>query len=156
PAKRSHCGQNKAAARTMKPFHIVLCLLVILVLVGLNVAFVPSATPSYGGLSWIGWTTIGLFAVCIGLFVVFTDSTRAFGFFRSRDQQAAPPVNIRTLSDAELKELGLDKYRGPSYPHPVIFPERCIGCQSCVDACPHDVLAIVDGVASAIAPDLCM
>src|SRR4029434_975725 len=82
--------------------------------------------------------------------------TRAFGFFRSRDEKAAPPVNIRTLTSAELTELGLDKYRGPSYPHPIIFPERCIGCQSCVDACPHDVLAIVDGVASAIAPDLCM
>ena len=63
---------------------------------------------------------------------------------------------VRVLTKPELTELGLDKYRGPSYPHPIIFPERCIGCQACVDACPHDVLAIVDGRASAIAPDLCM
>jgi NAD-dependent dihydropyrimidine dehydrogenase PreA subunit len=87
---------------------------------------------------------------------IFNDSSRAFGFFKARDERAAPATNIRTLSKAELTELGLDKYRGPSYPHPVIFPERCIGCQACVDACPHDVLAIVDGTASAVAPDLCM
>jgi thioredoxin reductase len=140
----------------MKPFHILLCLLVIVLLVGLNVAFVPAASPRYGGLSWIGWSTIALVGCVIGLFVVFGDYTRAFGFFRARDKKAAPPVNIRTLTDGELRELKIDKYRGPTYPHPVIFPERCIGCQSCVDACPHDVLAIVDGVASAIAPDLCM
>ena len=140
----------------MKLFHIILCLLLIGLLVAVNFAFVPEGTARYGGLSWVGWATIGLVACVIGLFVVFSDSTRAFGFFRSRDVRAAPLVNIRTLNDAELKELKIDKYRGPTYPHPVIFPERCIGCQSCVDACPHDVLAIVDGVASAVAPDLCM
>jgi thioredoxin reductase len=94
--------------------------------------------------------------VGIGFLVIVNDSTRAFGFFRRRDEKGAPPTNIRTLNSAELAELGIDKYRGPSYPHPVIFPERCIGCQACVDACPHDVLAIVDGRSSAVAPDLCM
>src|SRR6185436_15836964 len=95
-------------------------------------------------------------AFLIGFMVIVNDSTRAFGFFRKRDEKGARPVSVRTLSSDELKELGFDKYRGPAYPHPVIFPERCIGCQACVDACPHDVLAIVDGVASAVAPDLCM
>ena len=140
----------------MKPFHIIICLALIGLLVWLNRAFVPTDAAVYGGLSWIGWASIVFVGFGIGFFVTFNDSTRAFGFFRSRDERAAPPVNIRTLTTAELNELGLDKYRGPSYPHPVIFPERCIGCQACVDACPHDVLAIVDGVASAIAPDLCM
>lgn len=140
----------------MKFFHIILCLIVIGLLVGVNMAFVPAEAPKFGGLTWIGWSSILLVGLVIGFFVVFNDSTRAFGFFRSRDEKAAPPVSIRTLTEAELAELKIDKYRGPTYPHPVIFPERCIGCQSCVDACPHDVLAIVDGVASAIAPDLCM
>jgi thioredoxin reductase len=140
----------------MKLFHILICLLLIAVLVSLNIMLVPAGAPRYGGLSWIGWSSILLMGGLIGFFVIFNDSARAFGFFRARDEKAAPPVNIRTLSEAELKELKIDKYRGPTYPHPVIFPERCIGCQSCVDACPHDVLAIVDGVASAIAPDLCM
>lgn len=140
----------------MKIAYIIASIVVLAVLVGLNVTLVPAETTRYGGLSWAGWSTIALVGLGIGLFVVFSDSARAFGFYRSRDQKAAPPVNIRTLSEAELRELKIDKYRGPSYPHPVIFRERCIGCQSCVDACPHDVLAIVDGVASAVAPDLCM
>jgi thioredoxin reductase len=140
----------------MKVFHIILCLTVIGLLAGLNVAFVPVRAAKFGGLSWIGWASILFVGFAIGFFVIFNDSTRAFGFFRSRDKKAAPPVSIRALTESELAELKIDKYRGPTYPHPVIFPERCIGCQSCVDACPHDVLAIVDGVASAIAPDLCM
>jgi thioredoxin reductase len=95
-------------------------------------------------------------AVVIGLFVAFSDSARAFGFFERNDLKLDTGSQVRVLTKPELTELGLDKYRGPSYPHPIIFPERCIGCQACVDACPHDVLAIVDGRASAIAPDLCM
>lgn len=140
----------------MRIFHLIACLVIIGLLIWLNQMVVPDTYIRYGGLSWIGWVSLLLVGVVTGLFVVLNDSARAFGFFSGRDQKAAPPTQIRTLDQAELKELGIDKYRGPSYPHPVIFPERCIGCQACVDACPHDVLAIVDGTASAIAPDLCM
>lgn len=140
----------------MKFFHILSCLTVLGLLIWLNQMIVPDAMTRYGGLTWIGWASLALIGVASGLFIIFTDSARAFGFFRARDEKAAPPTQIRTLDRDELKELGLEKYRGPSYPHPVIFPERCIGCQACVDACPHDVLAIVDGRASAVAPDLCM
>lgn len=140
----------------MKFFHILSCLTVLGLLIWLNQMIVPESMPRYGGLTWIGWASLALVGVASGLFIIFTDSARAFGFFRARDEKAAPPTHIRTLDRSELKELGLEKYRGPSYPHPVIFPERCIGCQACVDACPHDVLAIVDGRASAVAPDLCM
>jgi len=45
---------------------------------------------------------------------------------------------------------------GPGYPHPVIDPLLCIGCHACVDACPHDVIAIVNGVATPVALDQCM
>ncbi|MFN0280281.1 MAG: NAD(P)-binding domain-containing protein [Pyrinomonadaceae bacterium] len=140
----------------MKFFHIFICVVLVGFLIWLNRVFVPADAAVYGGLSWIGWASILFVGFGIGFLVIFNDSTRAFGFFKDRDEKAAPPTNIRTLSSAELSALGLDKYRGPSYPHPVIFPERCIGCQACVDACPHDVLAIVDGTASAVAPDLCM
>ncbi len=140
----------------MRAFQIFICLAVMAMLIWLNQIFVPAGMPMFGGLTWLGWASILLVGFGIGFFLIFNDSTRAFGFFRTRDEQAAPPASIRTLNQAELKELGLDKYRGPSYPHPVIFPERCIGCQACVDACPHDVLAIVDGTAAAVAPDLCM
>lgn len=140
----------------MKILHILLCIGVIALLIWLNQMYVPDEATAFGGLSWIGWLSIVTVGFLIGFLVIVNDSARAFGFFRARDKEAAAPVNIRTLNSEELKELGLDKYRGPSYPHPVIFPDRCIGCQACVDACPHDVLAIVDGRASAVAPDLCM
>jgi thioredoxin reductase/NAD-dependent dihydropyrimidine dehydrogenase PreA subunit len=138
----------------MKAFHIIVCI----GLIGLLIWFNHMAAPAtaFGGLSWLGWASIVFVGFGIGFLVVFNDWTRAFGFFRSRDKKASPPITVRTLTSEELKELKVDKFRGPSYPHPIIFPERCIGCQACVDACPHDVLAIVDGTASAVAPDLCM
>jgi thioredoxin reductase len=46
--------------------------------------------------------------------------------------------------------------KGPSYPHPVINLAACIGCHACVDACPHDVLAIVNGKATTVAVEQCM
>ena len=140
----------------MKLVHIILCVLLAVLLVWLNRAFVPDDTGMVGGLTWVGWVSIAMVVLVIGFIVIFNDSTRAFGFFRARDEQAAAPVNVRTLTSSELAELKIDKYRGPAYPHPVIFAERCIGCQACVDACPHDVLEIVDGTAAAVAPDMCM
>ena len=140
----------------MKPSHLIICLAVIGLLVWVNHVYVPDGAMALGGLTLFGWASIAFVGFGIGFLVIFNDSTRAFGFFKARDQKAAPPTNIRTLTGPELKELGFEKYRGPTYPHPVIFPERCIGCQACVDACPHDVLAIVDGRASTVAPDLCM
>src|SRR5687768_7492605 len=110
----------------MKLLHLLICLAVVGLLIWLNQAYVPEGATAFGGLSWLGWASILTVGFLLGFFVIVNDSARAFGFFRSRDKDAAPPVNIRTLSSAELTELGLDKYRGPSYPHPVIFPDRCI------------------------------
>ncbi|HTH50930.1 MAG TPA: NAD(P)-binding domain-containing protein [Pyrinomonadaceae bacterium] len=140
----------------MRWLTLIACLGFGALLVWLNRAFVPAEAMVFGGLSWFGWLSIAGMALVVGLFVAFSDSARAFGFFEKDDLKGDTGNPIRVLSRAELDELGLDKYRGPSYPHPIIFPERCIGCQACVDACPHDVLAIVDGRASAVAPDLCM
>ena len=139
----------------MKTIHIIICLVVLTSLIWLNQ--MSGGSPAmYGGLTWIGWLSIAIVVGGLGFIVLVGDSARAFGLFGSRDKKALPPPNIRVLSSTELKELGMDKYRGPAYPHPVIFKDRCIGCQACVDACPHDVLAIVDGTAVAVAPDLCM
>ena len=140
----------------MKLTHLIICLTILAMLVlGRTILASPDAV-TYGGLTWFGWAAVAAVVFVVAIFVIFNDSARAFGFFRSRDIKAAEMPPIRTLDAAELAELGLRKYRGPDYPHPVIFPDRCIGCQACVDACPHDVLAIVDGRASSVAPDLCM
>jgi len=140
----------------MRFFHLIISLAVLGLVIWLNQAGVPVDSAVFGGLSWIGWASILLVGLLIGFLVLANDSARAFGLLRGRDRNDVPPARVRVLDPAELKELGIEKYRGPVYPHPIIFTERCIGCQACVDACPHDVLAIVDGVASAIAPDLCM
>ena len=136
----------------MKTFHIVVCLALIILLVWL----VPGETFTVGGLSWIGWASITILIFLVGFIVIVNDSVRAAGFFKKRSELIAPRENVRTLSADELAELRIDKYRGPAYPHPIIFPDRCIGCQACVDACPHDVLDIIDGRAVAVAPELCM
>lgn len=136
----------------MKSFHIVVCLALVILLVWL----VPGGGPTLGGLSWIGWASMTIVIFLVGFIVIVNDSARAAGFFKKRAHIAVRPEAVRTLSPDELAELKLDKYRGPAYPHPVIFPDRCIGCQACVDACPHDVLDIIDGTAVAVAPDLCM
>lgn len=140
----------------MRAFHIIISLALIGLLIYINRAYTPDDAVAYGGLTWFGWASILAVTLVFGFVTLVNDSVRALAFFKNRGRRMVPLSQIRYLDQRELAELGLDKYRGPSYPHPVIFPERCIGCQACVDACPHDVLAIVDGTAAAVAPDLCM
>ncbi|MEJ2382727.1 MAG: NAD(P)-binding domain-containing protein [Gammaproteobacteria bacterium] len=45
----------------------------------------------------------------------------------------------------------------PASLHPVIDPVRCLGCGSCVDACPEgDVLGLINGRAALINPSHCI
>ena len=133
----------------MRPFHIILCLAFAAALVWFSLTLQPEAAVKYGGLTAVGWAGVWVSGLFLGFVALLAGARR-------RSAKAADGASIRTLTESELHELGLDRYRGPKYPHPVIFPDRCIGCQACVDACPHDVLDIVDGRAAAVAPDLCM
>ncbi|WP_177418929.1 NAD(P)-binding domain-containing protein [endosymbiont of Lamellibrachia barhami] len=57
----------------------------------------------------------------------------------------------------EESEAGLTE---PASLHPVIDPKRCMGCGSCVSACPeqnnHSVLGLIGGKAKLIAPTNCI
>ncbi len=140
----------------MKRVQIIASLFLLGGLVWVNRRYVSDTEILYGGLTGIEWASVVVFVLGIGLIVAADDFFQNLVFFFSRKGDAAAEKKPRELAPEELAELGLTKYDGPEFPHPVIFTERCIGCQACVDACPHDVLAIVDGVAAAVAADQCM
>lgn len=55
---------------------------------------------------------------------------------------------------AENREAGLVE---PPSLHPVIDPAKCLGCTSCVKACPEGtVLGVIDGKAELIEPTMCI
>ncbi len=63
--------------------------------------------------------------------------------------------SVETYTEAQ--EAGLTQ---PASLHPVIDLNRCIGCESCVHACPefpaHQVLGIVEGRAKLVSPTDCI
>ena len=133
---------------------IILALMALLLAINLLTRDDFAGKSYFGGLPWFGWAGVSLFLVAAGIGFALRDAARA------RQLLAEPPVQPKSEEKERLQltqEL-LEKYDpdGPNYPHPVIVTERCIGCHACVDACPHDVLAIVNGFATPIASAQCM
>jgi len=71
-------------------------------------------------------------------------------YFRSRNRREG-----RALRDLQRTQaLGSVE---PVSMHPVINGNRCLGCGSCVDACPHgDVLGVIGGHAELVNPTNCI
>jgi thioredoxin reductase (NADPH) len=133
---------------------IILALTALLLAINLLTRDEFAGKSYFGGLPWFGWVGVSLFLIAVGIGFALRDAARA------RQLLAEPPVAPKDEEKERLlltQEL-LEKYDpdGPNYPHPVIVTERCIGCHACVDACPHDVLAIVNGFATPIASAQCM
>ncbi len=109
----------------------------------------------FGALPWYGWLAL-LAALPIGglLFVAADSLRRKYAKPPVADERSAvPKVTQIKLTASQQKQ----KDEGPLFPRPVIDPLLCIGCHACVEACPHDVLAITaDGVAAAVNADQCM
>jgi len=71
-----------------------------------------------------------------------------YGWRRSR-QSRISSVRLREAVEAGLTE--------PSSLHPVVDYARCLGCASCVTACPEkDVLGIIHGKAQLVNPTRCI
>jgi thioredoxin reductase len=109
----------------------------------------------FGGLPLYGWAGIIGFLCLIGFALALGDAARA-RFFLEKPPQPLPVEDIDLTIQISPEDLERLDPGGPSYPHPVIFPERCIGCHACVDACPHDVLSMVNNIATPVAPDQCL
>src|SRR5215213_1693482 len=107
-----------------------------------------------GGLPWYGWAGIALFLTLAGLGFALLDARRERRLLEEPVEKHLDKTEHRIQLSKEL----LEKYDpdGPDYPHPVVIADRCIGCQACVEACPHDVLAIVNNIAVPVASDQCV
>jgi thioredoxin reductase len=138
----------------MKKAQLFVILALLALLVAVNLSTKDPSKSFFGGLPWWGWAAIALFLLVTGVSFALRDSKRARTLLED-------PLPLKPEVDdgrIKLTKEQLEKYdpEGPNYPHPVVITERCIGCHACVDACPHDVLAIVNGVSTPIARDQCM
>jgi thioredoxin reductase/ferredoxin len=90
------------------------------------------------------WTLL-VYAVPLVLFVA------AYGWRQRRIHRRARRVHEESLA-AGLSE--------PASLHPLIDPSRCLGCGSCVKACPeqpvHTVLGLISGKAVLVGPSDCI
>ena len=125
----------------------------LVLLIGLTAATVLIAAPGFGGLPWFLWVGLGTLLIVTGMGRMLRDQFTTQGALRASVAQAgfvstAPEPSISSTSNVDPD--------GPSYPHPVINAQTCIGCHACVEACPHDVLAISNGKATPIAVEQCM
>jgi thioredoxin reductase len=132
---------------------IIIALLLLLLAINQTTSDASFLKSIFGGLPWYGWVGISAFLILIGISFAVRDAWRARRLLEERVETRVDP----NAQDIQLSPELLARYDqdGPDYPHPVIVTERCIGCHACVDACPHDVLAIVDNVAVPVARDQC-
>ncbi|HYP27675.1 MAG TPA: NAD(P)-binding domain-containing protein [Blastocatellia bacterium] len=111
-----------------------------------------------GALSWRVWLALVGAPILFGLAAVFAGTVRRRSLFKTVRPRAEHDGQAESSGMLGSRSLDLDKLKevGPAYPHPVIDPVLCIGCHACVEVCPHDVLAIVNGIATSVAIDQCM
>jgi thioredoxin reductase len=138
----------------MKKSQLLVMLALLSLLAAVNLFTKDPSKSFFGGLPWWGWAGTTAFLLLVAVALTLRDSRRA----RLLLEEPLPPQPEEDDGRIKLTKEQLEQYDpdGPSYPHPVVITERCIGCHACVDACPHDVLAIIKGVATPVARDQCM
>ncbi len=121
----------------------------------LAVGFATNLQVGYGAVPPAGWIGLLFFLLFIGLSLVVADTRRSRGrVIKEMEGVGAAPAENKP--DAPKAPQPILDPQGLTYPHPIINVATCIGCHACVDACPHDVLAIVNGKAALVATEQCM
>src|SRR5437870_7742150 len=140
----------------MRKSQLLIILMLLALLLAINQLLTgPSSLRRYlGGLPWYGWAGITIFLAAAGICFAIRDARRARLLLEE-------PIEKHLDENAQRVQLSkelLEKYDpdGPEYPHPVVIADRCIGCQACVDARPHSVLAMVNNLAVPVARSECM
>jgi len=140
----------------MKKSQLLIIIALLALLLAINQLFTePSSLRRYlGGLPWYGWAGISVFLLFVGIVFALRDAARARQLLEEPIEKHLDENQQRLQLSKEL----LEKYdpAGPEYPHPVVISDRCIGCQACVESCPHDVLAMVNNIAVPVAREQCM
>jgi thioredoxin reductase (NADPH) len=109
---------------------------------------------SYGATPPVGWIGLLVLVLIVGFSLVIADTRRGRRRVANEMREAASPA-VKEPGARKSTQPLLDP-QGLPYPHPIINVATCIGCHACVDACPHDVLAIINGKAALVAVEQCM
>lgn len=102
------------------------------------------------------WTTasLGIFAFG-GTLLLGVGNIRRRKFLREESARRRNSSDVQ--GEQETEAAGYPKRPPPAYTFPIIYSDRCIGCHRCIEACPHDVLAMSNmNIAMLIAPLQCM
>ena len=140
----------------MKKPQLLIIVTLLLLLLAINQFFTEASSLRryLGGLPWYGWAGIGAFLLLAGILFAFRDAIRARRLLEE-------PIDRHVIEKERAIRLEVDLLERfdpvrVDYPHPVVIADRCIGCRACVEACPHDVLEMINDVAKPTAIDQCM
>src|SRR5262249_32982191 len=132
---------------------VIITMLLLALLLGVGFSF--RLPMNYGAVPWFGWITLAAFAVCLGTGLIALETARRRRYMLAPVMGTGSAATTARAGAAELPPVVIDP-QGPAYPHPVINAETCIGCHACAEACPHDVLAVINGVAAVVSIDQCV
>jgi len=144
---------KRQGLRGFGPHAIIVTLLLSLLAINQFFTEASSLRRYLGGLPWYGWAGIGAFLLLAGILFAISDSIRARRLLEGPiDRHVIEEKRAIRLEPKLLERF--DRFK-VDYPHPVIT-DQCIGCRACVEACPHDVLEMINDVAKPTAIDQCM
>src|SRR6267154_1692218 len=109
----------------MRKSQLLIILALMTMLLSINLISEDKSKGYFGGLPWYGWAGISIFLVIAGVWFALRDAASARHLLE--DPVAAPAEPSGPVAQISKEDLERLDPNPPDYPHPVIFPERCIG-----------------------------